>query len=714
AADNMGQFGRLFPQADGSSAPSYPLRINRRSGAGIVALANAVATRLPAQAMPLEACADKAPGLIEARSFVTWPDEVAAVAARVVEAHRLGQAQLWSDAAVLVRRNADVPALYKAMTSLGVPVEIVGLGGLLALPEVASVVALLHLALDPADNPSAALLVSGPVCGLGPADMEALARRARQLLGSSSSTTLLKPEPRLVDAIFDPGTELSLDAIERLRRLANHIRAIRRQRHESAVDLVQMAADELGLTAELAVPSTWAQATAAQMRRFVAQVADHAARVGPVSLDGLLAWLHAEAVFGDQLDQATQSDDDSVKLLTVHKAKGLEWSVVLLPSLAMNIFPNDRVGDSPVKNADALPFELRLDAASLPKMRDVTNKSLTQFADALKADQIASEDRLSYVAVSRAKSVLVASTSAWRAGWATPRQPSRLFDAIVAEATASTGLVILEPDFGETNPLDAQVTVVPWPTVLPPDDQARLDQLAAAVMADEAESEPIVLSAEDAKRVAAWRAEAVELAERASARPMTMPTSLSASALLQARRDPAAFFASVARPMPRLADDAAMRGTLFHRWVEQRFSLASTLDEVDEVFDDDIAELVQAFEAGPYAQRSPLAVEAPFVAVIAGQQVRGRIDAVYKNGDGRYQIVDWKTSAGLTADPVQLAVYRLAWAQVAGCRPGDVDAVFYYVGQNKVVRPRLVAPDEIETWVKALRSSTWLEQKEVS
>lgn len=104
----------------------------------------------------------------------------------------------------------------------------------------------------------------------------------------------------------------------------------------------------------------------------------------------------------------------------------------------------------------------------------------------------------------------------------------------------------------------------------------------------------------------------------------------------------------------------------------------------------DLEALKDAFERTPYAHRTPYRVEAPFQLAIAGRVVRGRIDAVYKDGDGdgtTYEIVDWKTSRERTADPLQLAVYRLAWAERQGVPLEAVTAAFVYVRGGEVVRP---------------------------
>ncbi len=98
-----------------------------------------------------------------------------------------------------------------------------------------------------------------------------------------------------------------------------------------------------------------------------------------------------------------------------------------------------------------------------------------------------------------------------------------------------------------------------------------------------------------------------------------------------------------------------------------------------------LAALVEAFESGPFADRTPYATEVPFSLFLAGQVVRGRIDAVFTDA-GRTEVVDWKTGRG-RPNPLQLAVYRLAWAELQGIGVADVDAAFVDVLTGQVVRP---------------------------
>jgi DNA helicase II / ATP-dependent DNA helicase PcrA len=174
-----------------------------------------------------------------------------------------------------------------------------------------------------------------------------------------------------------------------------------------------------------------------------------------------------------------------------------------------------------------------------------------------------------------------------------------------------------------------------------------------------------------------------------------IPSSLSATALMRLRSEPDEFARELARPMPRQPSRAARFGTLFHAWVEARFGQQPLLDPDDlpgradlGIGDDaDLDAVIEAFEKGPFADRVPHAVEASFALVLAGQVVRGRIDAVYAEPDGGYLLVDWKTNRHEDADPLQLAVYRLAWAELRGVPLDRVRAAFHYVRSGVTVEP---------------------------
>jgi DNA helicase II / ATP-dependent DNA helicase PcrA len=189
---------------------------------------------------------------------------------------------------------------------------------------------------------------------------------------------------------------------------------------------------------------------------------------------------------------------------------------------------------------------------------------------------------------------------------------------------------------------------------------------------------------------------------------VAIPARLTTSQIVAIARDPDAFAAALARPMPSAPAAQARRGSRFHRWVEELYGAAPLLEPDDlpgaedaDLTDTELAELQAKFLDAGWGERRPTAVEAPFEMVVGGRLVRGRIDAIYRDDDGGYDVIDYKTGAvprDFEAASIQLAVYRLAWADLAGVDPVDVRAGFLYVRTGEVKRPdHLLDRDELNT-----------------
>ena len=102
--------------------------------------------------------------------------------------------------------------------------------------------------------------------------------------------------------------------------------------------------------------------------------------------------------------------------------------------------------------------------------------------------------------------------------------------------------------------------------------------------------------------------------------------------------------------------------------------------------DSDLNELKAIFEQSPYVDRQPIATEVSFTLQLGTQTMIGTIDAVFPGDDGyEYEIVDWKTNKQERADPLQLALYRLAWAESHDIDVSKVKASFYYIRLDKTV-----------------------------
>ena len=723
SVSNILNFADTFPAADGRPVPTYPLTVNRRSDARILEVANRLAAPLYAtygQVEPLVAKPEAATGTVTARVFETHAEELAWLAEAVREAHAtMPDPGGWAGIGVLTRDNSHAEDVFDALTGAGIPVEIVGLSGLLRLPEVAEIVATLHLLHDVTANAALLTLLTGPRWAIGPRDLRLLSRRAHEIAGRSGRGAA--PEsitdhlleiadgidpaevPSLDDALADPGDHpYSPEALERFGLLSAELRMLRTYVGEPLLDIVRRIIDTSGTDVELAsAVSPAAAARRDNLDLFVKAVAEFQAVDGDVTLPALLAYLTAEDDQGNGLDVATPTEADSVKLLTVHRSKGLEWDAVFLVGVCETRFPSNRSRTLWTSSPAILPAPLRGDAADLPQLAGHDKAALDAYRAATRDHDAEEELRLGYVAFTRAARRLSVTSYLWSTR-TTPFGPSA-YQQVVREQLEDWGEAaecwLDKPERGAPNPYDAVDPSRPWPLTGTGREAALRIEAARRVREVDVAAPDAGLDMIEAARVAEWDAELERLLaearrDRSPDVVVPLPSSLSATALARLREDPGTFARELARPMPRPPSSAARFGTRFHAWVEARFGQQDLFDydelpgRADAGIDDDsdLKELIATFEAGPFATRTPHRVEAPFALVLGGQVVRGRIDAVYVDGE-EHLVVDWKTNRSATADPLQLALYRLAWAELNDVPLDRVRAAFYYVRTGQVVEP---------------------------
>jgi len=720
SVSNILDFGADFPPASGATA-RYTLTVNRRSDERILAVANHLATPLyeGREHDRLRPQPGAEAGEVRLAVHETLDDELDWLAEQVLASHEAMDGPSWREIGVLTRDNAHAALVFDALTRREVPVEIVGLKGLLRLPEVAEIVATLTLLQDVTANAALLTLLGGARWAIGLRDLALLGRRSRELAGDGSRGQQLEDLeaqfaavadgadpielPSLTDALDDPGDlPYSREARERFGLLSAELRALRRAAGEPLLDLVRRIVEVTGIDVELA--SSVSPAAAARRENldlFLQAVAQFQPVDGQVTLSALLAWLEAEDEFGQGLDVATPSEADSVKLLTVHRAKGLEWDVVFVVGVTDRKFPTSQGRSSWLTVPYVMPAALRGDARDLPQLGGHLPADLDDLAKRRKAHEAVEELRLAYVAWTRARHRLFVSSWRWSPNLKGGRGPSP-YALLTREAMAGWGA---EPDrWGELvgkdepNPYDGTPSDLPWPLDHRTAEVERRQEAARRVREASAVPPPEIDDLLVLERIQQWDDDLGRLVEEASrdAAPeivVPRPSHLSATALTRLEADPEAFVRDLARPMPRRPSRAARFGTRFHAWVETQFGQQDLFDYDDlpgradaGIADEaDLQELIAAFSAGQFAGRVPHAVEAPFEILLGGQVVRGRIDAVYRDGD-EYLVVDWKTGSE-AADPLQLAVYRLAWAELQGVPIARVRAAFYYVRTGRFDEP---------------------------
>ena len=421
-------------------------------------------------------------------------------------------AERWSpsaEMAVLCRTRAQMDPIAAELEAAGLPYTIIGLGGMLYVPEVADVRALLTAASDPERGDRVVRLLTG--FGIGARDLRALASLARELTRPATESGKEAPgthgdhdeadSPLLSEALdtllrwHEDGVQeeqeqsaAARDLTEAGRAVAlRTARAIRRIREAVSLplpDLVALAEQVLDLDIEIAARVGHPMGHCA-LDSFHETARAFAADTDAPTLTGFLEWLDAAEEHEDAMSAPeVEPSPGAVQLLTVHAAKGLEWDVVAVPGMDEQVFPSYtsavkddlRVAETGwMGSTSTFPFPLRADAGDLPPFTvgdldpAVTDKPLltdtiSAYKEALGRQSLREERRLAYVAFTRARHELLLTGSHLSKTASKPRRPSRFLTELQRRD-------LLRPyaegwvDFDESrpNPLTALTQVGTWP-----------------------------------------------------------------------------------------------------------------------------------------------------------------------------------------------------------------------------------------------------------
>ncbi|MGH3791702.1 MAG: ATP-dependent helicase, partial [Pseudonocardiaceae bacterium] len=437
SAANLPRFTTDFPRADGTPAATRGLLTSFRNPPEVLAVANVVSGELRRGTVQVGElrCRDGAePGEVRAALLPDSRTEVNWVAAAIADRWHSAAASEGASltAAVLVRRRADMAALAAALRAHDVPVEVVGLGGLLDTPEIRDLVSVLWLLVDPLAGTAAVRLLTGARWRIGAADLAALWCRARELALAGDVPGEAADQAGLVDALDSPGDQNRYSELgyQRLCSLAGELRALRSRVTQPLPDLVADAERTLLLDTEsLARPGPVGRA---HLDSFADVVADFASASPMAGLPALLDYLATAEDAEDGLEPGeVEVAHDRVQILTVHAAKGLEWQVVAVPHLVNGVFPAAKKASSWLRTVTELPVGLRGDRADLPGLTLAAGADQKELTEALSVHEAAfdsrrltEERRLLYVALTRAERTLLVSGHHWGEVGSAPRSPS--------------------------------------------------------------------------------------------------------------------------------------------------------------------------------------------------------------------------------------------------------------------------------------------------
>ena len=421
-------------------------------------------------------------------------------------------AERWSpsaEMAVLCRTRAQMDPIAAELEAAGLPYTIIGLGGMLYVPEVADVRALLTVASDPERGDRVVRLLTG--FGIGARDLRVLAALARELTRTATESGKEGPgahgdqaeadSPLLSEALdallrwHEDGVQeeqeesaAARDLTEAGRAVAlRTARAIRRIREAVSLplpDLVALAEQVLDLDIEIAARVGHSMGHRA-LDSFHETARAFAADTDAPTLTGFLEWLDAAEEHEDAMSAPeVEPSPGAVQLLTVHAAKGLEWDVVAVPGMDEQVFPSYtsavkddlRVAETGwMGSTSTFPFPLRADAGDLPPFtvgdldpavtdKPLLTETMSAYKEALGRQSLREERRLAYVAFTRARHELLLTGSHLSKTASKPRRPSRFLTELQRRD-------LLRPyaegwvDFDESrpNPLTALTQVGTWP-----------------------------------------------------------------------------------------------------------------------------------------------------------------------------------------------------------------------------------------------------------
>ncbi|MFC8091319.1 ATP-dependent helicase [Streptomyces sp. NPDC057301] len=751
------EFPHAFPRADGRPARVEVLRTSRRSGAGLLAATRLLTQRMPLTRLPAEkvrAHREPAPvrdgGRVEVFTYPTPGTELDNVADILRRAH-LEDGVPWGEMAVLVRAGSrTIPTVRRALTAAGVPLDIDGDDlPLRHEPAVAPLLTALRAvataeaapATEPTDGgvrrepeghdvrpqdgdpvgdastdepatswldtETALTLLASPLAGMDAADLRRLGRALRD------------EERAAGNPLPPPSDDLLARALAEPERLAVHDPTYARGAQRLGA-LLRKARERLaaGGTAEGALWDLWEGTPWPTRLERTARRGGAAGRNADRDLDAVCA-LFATATRAEErtggrgalnfLEEIEAEDiaadtltwravrPDAVRLMTAHRSKGLEWRLVVVAGVQEGLWPDLRRRGS-LLEADRIG-------------RDGLAEPLTPGA------LLAEERRLFYVAATRARERLV--VTAVKAPADDGDQPSRFLTELGVEPRDVTGR--------PRRPLSVAALVAELrATTVDPRASDTLREAAArrlarlAALADE-DGRPLVPAAHPYR----WWGMFEPTESKVPLRNRDQPVVLSGSALDQLANTCALqWFLGREVKADAPATVAQGFGNVVHVLADEVASghtpadLAVLMERLDSVWNalafdapwksaqekDNARVALERFlkwHVMDRAGRTPVASEHDFdVTLGAGDfevRIRGQMDRVEADGEGRAYVVDFKTgkqapSAAEVARHPQLAVYQLAVNEGAvdeafdGVRPEPGGAELVQLRQGAVKR----------------------------
>jgi DNA helicase-2/ATP-dependent DNA helicase PcrA len=510
--------GQLFSFVEEFGAEQLVLTTAWRNSSQILDVANHVAQPLRENARAghvipvLQPRHGAGTGTVELNWFASADDEAAHLAERI---QTLGIREGQQTAAILCRTKKQFTPLIEALEARGISYEVVGLAGLLGIPEVIEIVSILRVLAEPQSSEPLLRLLTNARWRIGPEDLWVLNAYARSLeyqdrhdpLDGGTSPREEIDHPSLVSAILrlpkgnwvsSRGQRFSETGFQRLKTIGAMLRDLMRQIHLPIPTLIRQIEKVTGLGVEVGVrPGNEAVDARRYLDEFL-RIAEafqaSADETRTLDLVTFLTWLETAVDEEDGLDMPPeQPKPGAVQLMTMHASKGLEWDAVFVPGMNERYFPGTTVDLWTAKSRGDLPWPLRGDAETLPtweyeaasdvrewaglsgvdtwsekmaeNLAETQGREVLTLRQQVQSHELDEARRLAYVAFTRAKDLLWVSGAHWQGTTKRPDKMSVFLEEML-EYEDHYGLELKAhwaEDFPEENPRRAKALVAQWP-----------------------------------------------------------------------------------------------------------------------------------------------------------------------------------------------------------------------------------------------------------
>lgn len=578
----------------------------------------------------------------------------------------------WNDFALLVRANSSAEPFVHSFLRNGIPFQFLGPGQLFRQPEVKDLIAYLYVLSDFTDNVALFKVLSMQYFDISPRDLAAVTSFAKKYNLSLFEAGEAVVGLRLLENVIIP--QVGKESQEKISKIITMVgRHLALKSRESAGQILYYFLEDTGMIKNiLDYQYPLDEKKAANISKFFSKLKTYEVEHEESGVDTILDWITLSMELGESplASDTDWADNDAVNILTVHSAKGLEFQVVFLVNLVSQRFPT-------VERREQIPISEKLIKEQLPQ-GDYHQQE---------------ERRLFYVGMTRARKHLYFTAAKFYGEGKREKKISPfIFEALGEQAH------VLMQEKSKNN----QLTLLEWkkePTV-----ETKI-------------SKPFKLSYVSYSQIDAFKLCPLHYKLRylLNIPPPTFPAESFGISVHNTLKD---FYTHIKRG--EKATKKTLLELLDKNWVREGYT-SKSYEKAMRMRG--VNYLTRYYDTQLDLKRKTLVLEQPFtVAIKKGERIikiGGKIDRVDDLGNGKIEIIDYKTGRVPSKREVdtnlQLSIYAIAASQIHenpfARKPEDIIlSLYFFDKEQKITTERTAAQVEedkqkIFEWVEKIETS---------